>query len=252
MFSYEPDGCFVAEMYGRPVGNVFTVNYGRFGWIGFLIVKSDFRRRGIGTVLMKQAMDYLLSHRVRTVRLEAVLQIAGLYRRLGFMDEYESLRFVGDNVKTEFSSSHQVDAIEREEIIELSEFDAEYFGANRIRVLEKLYQDSPQGCFASASGSRITGYIMRREKEEGYTIGPWICSPGNPEIAQELLIECLKTMGADRKVYVGVPAVNKTAVRTLESLGFRQYSKSIRMYFGKRVKAESVEGLFAIAGPEKG
>jgi len=63
MLSFEPNGCFMAEMGGKPVGHVFSISYGRLGWIGFLIVKAEYRKRGIGTLLMKRAMDYLLSRR---------------------------------------------------------------------------------------------------------------------------------------------------------------------------------------------
>ncbi len=92
---------------------------------------------------------------------------------------------------------------------------------------------------------------MSREKEEGYVIGPWVCSLENPDIGYELLTECLNRI-KDHKIYVGVPAVNETATMTLKNFGFKQYSKSIRMYFGEKPADEEVEGLFAIGGPEKG
>jgi hypothetical protein len=53
------------------------------------------------------------------------------------------------------------------------------------------------------------------------------------------------------KLYVGVPAVNKKAVEILQDFGFEQYSKSIRMRFGKELN-ELVNGIFSIGGPEKG
>jgi len=54
------------------------------------------------------------------------------------------------------------------------------------------------------------------------------------------------------QVYVGVPAVNRAAVEFLQDFDFRQYSKSIRMYFGEKLETERVNGIFAIGGPEKG
>jgi len=76
MFSFEPNGCFVAEMSSKPVGHVFSISYGRLGCIGFLIVKAEYRKIGIGTLLMRRAMDYLLSRRAKTIKLEAVSKIA--------------------------------------------------------------------------------------------------------------------------------------------------------------------------------
>lgn len=79
-----------------------------------------------------------------------------------------------------------------------------------------------------------------------------MCNPKNPQTAQELLTKCMTTMRRDEKLFVGVPAVNGIAVKILQDFDFRQYSKSIRMYFGEKLETERVDGVFAIGGPEKG
>ena len=252
MFHYEPKGCFVAEAEGKLVGHVFSISYGRLGWIGLLIVKAEYRRKGVGTLLIKKAMDYLLSGGVETIRLEAVSAIASLYGELGFVGEYDSLRFLATDPKLALASSPNVKILKKEKIKEIAKFDAEYFGANRTKVLNKLYQDNPELCFVSYAESKITGYLMCRKTETGYRIGPWACKPENPQAARELLMRCVKEIGCNVKLYVGVPAVNKLAVEILEEANFRQYSKSIRMRFGKKLETEHVSGIFAIGGPEKG
>jgi hypothetical protein len=50
---------------------------------------------------------------------------------------------------------------------------------------------------------------------------------------------------------VGLPWPNKSAIRVLSKHGFSQYSKSIRMTFGKRI-VEQPSGIFAIGGAMKG
>jgi ribosomal protein S18 acetylase RimI-like enzyme len=252
MFSFDPGGCFIAEVDGDPVGHVFTINYDGLGWIGFLIIKTDSRKKGVGTLLMKQAMNHLQSREVKTVRLEAVPQIADLYRSLGFIDEYDSLRLIADGKKGESSLGTHVKVMKKQEIIQISEFDATYFGVDRRRVLQKLHQTNPRGCFISTKGSRIIGYIMSRKRESGYVIGPWVCCPDNTQVGGELLAACLKEIGEYQKVYVGVPAVNEAAVDILGNSGFKVYSRSVRMYWGKKLHRENVKGIFAIGGPEKG
>ena len=64
MFEFEPDGCFMAELEGAPAGHVFSVTYGKLGWIGLLIIKKEFRRMGIARLLMLKANKYLLSRGV--------------------------------------------------------------------------------------------------------------------------------------------------------------------------------------------
>jgi hypothetical protein len=66
-----------------------------------------------------------------------------------------------------------------------------------------------------------------------------------------LLTSCLSKTKQGEKVYIGVPALNTTAVEILHELGFQQYSKSIRMRYGKELH-DCIEGVFAIGGPMKG
>ncbi len=252
MFKYEPDGCFIAKVNGESVGHVFSVSYRRLGWIGLLIVKAEYRRRGIGTLLTKKAMDYLLGCGVETVKLEAVPAISELYRKLGFVGEYDSLRFTGTCAKIASPRNYSIAFMKRERIMELARFDAKYFGANRIKVLMRLYHDNPKLCYVSYTKSKITGYIMGRKAEIGYKIGPWVCNPEHPQAARELLMKCIETIGQNVKLYVGVPAMNKAAVENLHNLNFKQYSKSIRMYFGEKLETERANGIFAMGGPEKG
>jgi GNAT superfamily N-acetyltransferase len=252
MFSYNPSGCFIAEINGNQVGHVFSVNYGKLGWVGLLIVRAEWRRKGIGTALMKEAINHLLTNEVETIRLEAVSAIATVYRKLGFADEYDSLRFSGVYRKIDSAASSNVKLLKKETIKEIAEFDAEYFGANRFKVLSSLYHDHPKLCFISYSGPKLVGYIMCRKAEKGYRVGPWVCNPENSQAARELLTKCMETAEEDAKLYVGVPAVNKKAVEILQDFGFDQYSKSIRMRIGKKLKNERVSEVFAIGGPEKG
>lgn len=252
MFKYNPSGCFIAEVNGKRVGHVFSFQYGKLGWIGLLIVRIEHRRKGIGTLLMKKAMKHLLGHGVETIRLEAVSALANFYRKLGFLDEYDSLRFSGINQKPRLQPHLKVKLMEKDMIKQVAEFDAQYFGANRINVLTSLYNDSPQLCFISCVGSKIDGYLMCRRAESGYRIGPWICNPENPQTAKELLAACMETIRQKEKIYVGLPALNNVAVEILQNFGFEQYSRSIRMRLGKRVENERVDGVFAIGSPEKG
>jgi GNAT superfamily N-acetyltransferase len=252
MLSYNPLGCFIAETDDERMGHVFSVNYGKLGWIGLLVVRAECREKGVGTALMKKAINHLLTNGVETIRLEAVSAIAIVYRKLEFVDEYDSLRFWGTNRKIDSATSSNVKPLKEEMIKEVARFDAEYFGANRINVLNSLYHDHPNSCFVSYAESKLVGYIMCRKAEEGYRVGPWVCNPENPQAARKLLTKRMETIEENEKLYVGVPAVNKKAVEILQNFGFEQYSKSIRMCFGKKLEAERASDIFAIGGPEKG
>lgn len=252
MLGYEPKGCFVAEVDRKRVGHVFSICYGKVGWIGFLIVNKKYRRIGVGTLLMKKAIGYLQDNGVETIKLDAVPEIADLYRKLGFVDEFESLRFMRINKNGTYTVSTNISPLKRDDLRKTAVFDSHYFGANRLKVLSELYEDSPEHCFISHAGSNIAGYIMFYEAERGYRIGPWVCDPAYSSTAKELVIKCMETLENNTEVYIGVPAANNLAVRILQDLGFNQFSRSIRMHFGEKLNTERLEGVFAIGGAEKG
>jgi len=251
MYHYEPKGCFVSEIGKRSIGHIFSVSYGKLGWIGLLIVKTEFRRRGLATQLMKKAIDYLLQCGVKTIKLEAVPQISGLYRKLGFVDEYDSLRFIRAASKSHPQKRGSPTLIKKAKISEIGELDKKYFGADRTKVLASLLKENPQICFAAYSKTITTGYIMCRKAKNGHKIGPFVCNPENTQTAEDMLQAVMNRL-ADTTLYVGVPAPNKKAVELLMKHGFVQYSKSIRMRLGPELKSERVQGVFGIGGPMKG
>jgi ribosomal protein S18 acetylase RimI-like enzyme len=55
--AFEPGLWFIAESDGEIVGCVLCPNYEDEGWIRQLAVSRDWRRRGLGTALLRQAMS---------------------------------------------------------------------------------------------------------------------------------------------------------------------------------------------------
>jgi predicted N-acetyltransferase YhbS len=251
MYNYEPKGCFIAELQKKPIGHIFSVSYGKLGWIGLLIVKTEHRRKGTATQLMKRAVDYLLQCGVETIKLEAVPEMAELYRKLGFIDECDSLRFSKTLAKPDLQAKDGPAPIKKENISEIAEFDEKFFGANRTKVLASLFKENTQLCLAAYDREAVDGYIMCRKAKNGFKIGPFVCNPENTQTADDLL-QALANRLVSTTLYVGLPATNKNAVDLLTKRGFTRYSMSIRMRLGQELKNERVQGVFGIGGPMKG
>lgn len=54
-----PDTCFVAEQNGKIIGSIICGNDGRRGYIYHTAVASDYRKKGIGTVLVETTLQAL-------------------------------------------------------------------------------------------------------------------------------------------------------------------------------------------------
>jgi len=245
---YEPEGCFVAEHDGEPVGIVTTTTYGKLAWMGSLIVLEHHRGRGVGSELMKHAISYLETKGVDTIRLDAAPKAIPLYKRLGFKEEYDSLRFIGTGQKMAYP---KVGKMENEDLESVVLLDARFFGANRERILRRVHKDFQGFCSVSFTNRKLTGYIMAKRGLNEIKVGPWICDPKHVEIAEELLRAVLNE-GNGMKVWVGVPSGNEKSVKVLREHGFVEQPKSVRMYRGKRDYVGLIKGVFGIGSPEKG
>jgi ribosomal protein S18 acetylase RimI-like enzyme len=252
-WSLEPKGCFVAESNSRLVGHVFSVLFGEIGWIGLLIVNPEKRGRGVGTALMEAAINSLETRGARTIKLEAVPEAAPLYRRLGFSDVLDSLRFHGvpQGNRRKARRNETLPVTNEADIDEIAEFDARCFGANRLSVLRSLHHDFPQYCFYAKGNQGTTGYIMARKTLDGLWLGPWVCI--DSRVAELLFNRLLEAIEKETKdLRLGLPAVNASATRLVEKHGFRLVGKSIHMIRGDMKNQGDVTCIYGIGGPEKG
>jgi GNAT superfamily N-acetyltransferase len=239
MASHKSTTIFIAEDEER-MGMVASHQYGCKAWIGNLIVVNKFRGEGIGTTLMEKVLKDLESKGVTTVRLEAVHEVVPLYEKLGFVPEFESLRFRGV-----FHGDKKGESMVTNNILrELSDFDEKYFGANREEFLKGFYQLSPVRLIKRENDT-IRGYLMARITPA--KVGPCACINGS--VFEPLLSAALSHL--DGTVSVGIPECNKEGVTLLEEYGFSLIGSSLRMVRGTK-NGGIPEKIFAIGGPEKG
>jgi ribosomal protein S18 acetylase RimI-like enzyme len=250
LLSYEPAGCFIAEVGGKPVGMVTTTSYGKLGWIGCLIVEPEMRGKGISTALMRQAIEYLRRKGVETIRLDAVQKAVSLYRRLGFVEECRSLRFQGMGARY---AAPDVRPMEQSHLEDVFDLDVRCFGADRSRVLRRVFQDFPKLCFVSYIDGKIAGYVMARRAAAGGKIGPWIGRRDEPGLgrAESLLRAALNAFDT-YAVSVGVLEDNRVSQEILRRYGFREAPWSVRMRLGPDRYGGDPQGIFAIGAAAKG
>lgn len=250
LLSYEPEGCFIAEYEGEPVGMVTSTTYGALGWIGCLIVGQGSRQRGIGYKLMRQVIDYLGRKGVETIKLEAEQRAVPLYKRLGFADECRSLRFEGTGARY---AAEEVVAMKPSDLDEVSQLDQRCFGADRSRIIRQAYQDFPDLCFVSYDEGELAGYIMAKTAAKTSKIGPWGCRADERGMSRaEPLFQTAITALRDKPVSVGVIEKNEMSLAILLKYGFRETPCSARMYLGANNHGSDPRGEFAIGSAPKG
>ncbi|HEY65391.1 MAG TPA: GNAT family N-acetyltransferase [Caldilineae bacterium] len=241
-------GCFVAAYDGVDAGTVTTVTYQRrFSWIGMALVDPAYRRRGIGTALLKAAIRAVQD--IGPVRLDATPLGRKLYDLLGFKEEYRLLRMGCRPNALTLPSSPACHQVTEDVFPALVRLDASVFGAEREMILRSLLRRAPQFAFLAKSGEEIVGYCLGRPGSRFDQIGPVVAE--GEEAARALLLAALSHIGS-KGVILDVPLYQQGWIAFLRDLGFTEQRPFVRMYLGGSGPFGRPEWQFAIAGPEIG
>lgn len=86
----DPELFLVAESDGRIIATCMAGYEGHRGWINYLAVLPELRRRGIASALMKNAEGMLLDRGCPKINLQvrtSNLDVIAFYRRIGYSDD---------------------------------------------------------------------------------------------------------------------------------------------------------------------
>ena len=247
LLSFEPHGCFVAVQEGQVIGTVTTTRYGRaMAWIGMMLVHPDHRRRGIGTRLMRRALDHLQECGVDCIRLDATPAGQPVYEKLGFVSEWAMTRYQATAVSgTKDPSGRELAESDWPAVENL---DAAAFGVARTRVLRALASRS-RARLIWPTRAPIIGYGMLRAGSHRDYLGPLVCN--SPEGASSL-ISTLLNSAAGRPVFWDVPNENPVATTLARRFGFVPVRPIVRMQLGPNRVPNEPRAQLAIADPSIG
>jgi GNAT superfamily N-acetyltransferase len=243
--SLSPRGCFVAETDGEVVGTATTISYeGRFAWIGMVLVDPAQRGLGIGTDLLKQAIQYLDGCGIPSTKLDATPQGKPLYQKLGFVSEYEIERWQWQRAPAPRATVEACAVTE-----EVLNQDRDIFGADRSALLRSIAREHPEFVLQIRSQGKLTGYSFGRSGALADHLGPWVAQ--DESSARDLLSGFLLRSRAE-KVFVDAVSSSPWAMKVLQESGF-QFSRPLtRMYRGRNDFPGRPELQGAILGPEFG
>ena len=246
--SYNPTGCFVAEMNHRIVGTVCTIAYqDKFGWVAMVIVDNRHRRLGIGKALLLAGIQHLRG-RGLTVKLDATPEGKMLYDTLGFVDEYHAARMTVKNANLP-EPQHICHPITPNDWDGICCFDQEAFGASRQQVLESYFTRYPNYSFLIRENDEITGYITARDGSFAFHPGPWVAK--SPDAAVSLLCHLIQKRKPENMV-LDVLDDNAAIHRFLKEHQFEQQRPLIRMVLGENLHPGRPEWIYGMSGPELG
>ncbi len=244
MTKLEPNGCFVLFHNKERSGIVTSVSFGKAGWFGNLVVKEHFRSEGAGNLLTKHALRYLRITGVETIGIYAYKHLVNFYEKFGFESDIDFVVLKG---KVKFSSKQtRLEEARKRDIPEIINFDRQWFGANRKKLLEAILLSSKNLCYISTENNKITGYVVAKVYGKTAEIGPLMCPPNHEEGAVILLANILHRLNGI-EVFIYIPKKMAELLKMLTKAGFKENFRVVRMFLGSGVAqnciytAESLE-----------
>jgi GNAT superfamily N-acetyltransferase len=236
------------------IATAATLPYsGGTGWIGMVLVKSNYRRRGIGARLLRRCVEDLEGRRLAPM-LDATPAGRALYVGLGFWDAWGFQRYSASAPRREDIAPLTPDgltirSLDDDQWAELCRYDARVFGADRSAMLARLRGRAPGAQLAAWRGDRMIGFVLGRDGRSATQLGP--VAAEDEGAAQALLGVALNNVQGP--IYVDLLDDKSALRRRLTVLGFTPQRKFTRMVHGGfTVQTGDLARTMAIAGPELG
>ncbi|HSM23271.1 MAG TPA: GNAT family N-acetyltransferase, partial [Anaerolineaceae bacterium] len=170
-YKHDREGCLIAEIDNQPVGICIATPYAHTGFIGELIVDHPYRKQGIGFSLMENAIEFLTARDIKTIFLDGVQNAVQMYKSLGFLPLYRSLRFFG---QLEEMKSNFVRQMRENDLGEINSLDKDTFGEDRSFFFKERLVQFPELAFVYEKDGVIQAYLFGRIGVGGWvTAGPW-------------------------------------------------------------------------------
>lgn len=229
---------------GEMAGTISCALYGaRYAFIGFYIVRSQLRGRGIGTQLFDQALARAGD---RVIGLDGVVDQQPVYASLGFELAHRNERWRGSGGGRVPTTVVELSAIDP---AELAAYDESIFGAPRPRFLEAWATRPPGHALAYLHDHKLAGYAVLRDCREGMKVGPLFADDGDG--ASDLLAAMRAAAGEGTPIFLDVPHANEASVVLAQAHLDAPVFETARMYRGGR-PPEDVDRVFGVTTFELG
>lgn len=227
----DPGGFLIGEIARQPVAVISAVRYGEhFGFIGFYIVKPDYRGLGHGWAIWQAAMQHLQG---RTVGLDGVVAQQNNYQRSGFVLAQRNIRYAAVGPVT---AAGQIDTaatllpLEKIPFAALLDYDSHFFPEARESFLREWLAQPGTRAIGAVVRERLGGYGVIRPCRTGFKIGPLFAD--SPDIAEAMFTGLRQALPAAAPFYLDVMTSAPQALDLVTRHGMQKVFETARMYLG--------------------
>ncbi|MBS7660580.1 GNAT family N-acetyltransferase [Pseudomonas lalucatii] len=223
----DPDGFLIGLLGDEPIAVISVVKYGAgFGFLGFYIVRPQYRGQGYGLRLWNAGLAYLAG---RTVGLDGVVEQQGNYAKSGFALAHANVRYQG-LAGGEPRTDAEIVPLSSLPFADLCAYDRPFFPESRAEFLRHWIAQPESTALGILGDRQLAGYAVLRRCRSGYKIGPLFADTA--ELAERLFLALRAAAPAGAEIFLDVPATNAAAVAMAQRHGMTVSFETARMYRG--------------------
>ncbi|MFY9328421.1 MAG: GNAT family N-acetyltransferase [Georgfuchsia sp.] len=231
----DPGAFIAADVDGELIGGGAITSYsGEFGFMGFFIVRPEYRGLGLGNALWHARRERLLA-RLRpgaSIGMDGVFTMQDYYAHGGFVFSHRDIRF-----RAEIAARRVARPVNDKSIVPLAavpfdqllDYDRACFPASRPTFLSGWIAQPDALALACQRDGKLSGYGVVRRCGEGCKIGPLFADDA---LAAEVLYTRLAEFAAGGPLFLDVPENNPAAIKLAHQHQMTEVFGCARMYLG--------------------
>jgi GNAT superfamily N-acetyltransferase len=231
----DAEAFIAADFHDQLIGGGAITSYeGEYGFMGFFIVRPEYRGRGLGNTIWQARLKRLI-HRLRpgaTIGMDGVFTMQDYYARGGFVFSHRNLRFCAElpwrAANPPIKSEHIVslDVVPFHQVLE---YDRSCFPAGRTTFLKGWIAQDDALALGYQRDDELHGYGVIRRCREGCKIGPLFAD--DSEVASALYTQ-LAEFAMGGPLFLDAPENNPAAMALVHGEGMSEVFGCARMYLG--------------------
>ncbi len=226
-YSSDPNGFLIGLLGDEPIATVSAIKYGEsFGFLGFYIVKPEYRGKGYGIQIWNAGLKYLDG---RNIGLDGVVAQQDNYKKSGFKLAYRNIRYEG--VGGDPYQNSEIVRLSRLPFETIDSYDRPFFPSNRSRFIKSWINQPDSHALGITQDGKLAGYGVIRQCRSGNKIGPLFAE--SPKLAESLFLALRSKVKPSEPVYLDIPEVNQDAVTVADKYNMKVSFETARMYRGE-------------------
>ena len=239
----DPEGFYGYSYKGDLIAGGSIVSYNmEFGFMGFFIVKPEYRSFGIGRKLWYQRRDTLLArlNKGASIGMDGVVALQAFYQKGGFKIAFRDIRYKKNGMQ--FKIDKNIYPIGEDDLSSILAYDKQCFGFPRPQFIIPWLNLPDNKTFKYIEDGQIKGFAIVRKANTGYKICPLFAD--TKYIAEELYKACLNSVVGE-PLYIDIPITNQESINLIKEYDAKYIFECARMYYGKspNIKVDKVYGI---------